>query len=353
MENDLYFKDAMDLLLTNKNEISFYDEEKSIITEKLYFNVNWNWVKKDNLESRYGLFAISNVLLAKDIYNINTLEFDRNIINFLKYIYKNRMSYSKSDLTYGGLLALILGKKTYYLEEFDLKELEKLFLKTLNETISSNDNQDSLILISGKYLNDLYGNTLNTELLKKLVDKYLKSQNKKGFYETGDIRSIYHQRNMYILWGLAFATFYYPEVSKQIKKSFDIALNWAWNNRFKKDNAFCWHPAFYFIKNNLGIRIPIYNIKSSRFLFECHQTFFVNAINLYHYAFNSSDYQNKKEIALSWIFGKNRINEDLTKITKIKIPVRIMHLNGDLFIKNQNFKGSYEVGSYILALSAI
>ena len=63
-------------------------------------------------------------------------------------------------------------------------------------------------------------------------------------------------------------------------------------------------------------------------------------------------------LATSWaqrsteVFGKNRIHKDLTTISGLELPIRIMNLNGDLFIKGERFKGSYEVGSYIMALAA-
>ena len=55
---------------------------------------------------------------------------------------------------------------------------------------------------------------------------------------------------------------------------------------------------------------------------------------------------------MEWIFGENRINEDLVSITKIDIPTRIMSRKGQLYINNNDFKGSYEVGSYVFALTA-
>lgn len=63
-------------------------------------------------------------------------------------------------------------------------------------------------------------------------------------------------------------------------------------------------------------------------------------------------FKKKRKRAMEWIFGANRITKDLTALTGIDLPTRIMDISGKLFIENQMFKGSYEVGSYILALSS-
>ena len=39
----------------------------------------------------------------------------------------------------------------------------------------------------------------------------------------------------------------------------------------------------------------------------------------------------------------NRINKNLVENTLIDIPSRIMGIDGSLHIKNQQFKGSYEI----------
>jgi len=234
-----------------------------------------------------------------------------------------------------------------------LKEIENYFDSTLAKVINSYDNQDALILIAGKYINDITPSSDRLQKLKSLADRYLDSQNRTGYFDTGDLRGIYHQRNMYVLWGLIFASYFYTEKTDGIEKAVRKNLEWVWNNnRDEKDDAFHWHPSFYWIKNKSGIKIPVYNHKSSKFLFECHQTFFANSVNFFQFRFKTDEYQVQKERAISWIFGNNRIHKDLTGINGTGLPIRIMNLDGNFMIKEQLFKGSYEVGSYVLALSA-
>lgn len=183
-----------------------------------------------------------------------------------------------------------------------------------------------------------------------LVEPLLKSQNKKGFFLTGDIRSVYHQRTMYTLWGLAFSSMHTHK--NEIKISIEKSIEYVWHNRRdRKDNAFIWHPLFYLIKTKFGIYSPIISPTSANYLFECHQTFFANAVIFYQYLYKTDKYSEYKNLALDWIFGENRVNKNLIEITNLGVPCRILSRKGNFFIKRQNFKGSYEVGSYIFSLS--
>jgi glycosyltransferase involved in cell wall biosynthesis len=345
--------EPLSLLFGTHNSISFWDEKQNKIIESLVHDKEWNFYISDSAKYRYKLFGLSTVLIAKSLFKLNTDLYDENIIKYVKHIIDNLPEYSKSDLSYGGLTNLIVASELYDLPDNNIKEIGIIFDSSLDEVIKDCDNQDSLILIAGKYINDIIPNINRLKKLKFLTDKYLNSQNKKGYFETGDIRAIYHQRNMYVLWGLIFASYFYTEKVEEIKNAVRKNLNWAWdNNRDKQDDAIHWHPAFYWIKNKYGIKIPILNIKSSKYLFECHQTFFANAINFYQLRFNTFEFQLQKERAIEWIYGNNRIHKDLTTISGLGLPIRIMNLNGDLFIKDEQFKGSYEVGSYIMALAA-
>ena len=179
----------------------------------------------------------------------------------------------------------------------------------------------------------------------------LTSKRKSAFFETGDIHANYHQRTMYVLWGLLFASNYFAP--NKIKKTVEDTLYYVWNKRRdKKDDALLCHPSFYLIKYKNKIRIPVYNPRSAKYLFEYNQTFFANAINFYQKFFNTNLFQLEKEKALDWIWGSNRINKDLNDVTGIGIPARIMDVNGNLLISDQQFIGSYEIGSLILALTA-
>ena len=118
------------------------------------------------------------------------------------------------------------------------------------------------------------------------------------------------------------------------------------------DGAFLWHPSFYFTKLSiLPFRVPVYHPFGAEWLYECHQTFFINAVEQYKQAGGSKDYFKDEIDAFGWILDKNRINKNLVELSGLEVPIRVMSLDGKTYIKNQNFKGTYEIGSYIMALS--
>ncbi len=214
------------------------------------------------------------------------------------------------------------------------------------------NNEDSLALIGlSLYYKHLNKDKDILKYVENLVKSLLDSQNDKGFFLTGDIRAVYHQRTMYTLWGLAFAS----DITKkqEIKSAIEKSIQHVWEfRRDGKDDAFLWHPLIYNTRRKSKIPLPILSPISVNYLFECHQTFFANAISFYQFFYETDKFSDYRLKALAWIFGKNRIKTNLVDITKIDIPARIMSRKGDLIIKNNNFKGSYEVGSYIFALAA-
>ncbi len=351
MEHRNHLDNALEIIFRDSAITGFWDSHNKYISEKIVTDREWYWQGLNSGSHRYGLFTLSMILLSKDLYDLDTTKYDEKIVDFIYWTYNNLRRLTTSELTYGGLLSIILGKKLYGINEFELEVIEDVLTKAYNNIIPFTDNQNSLILIASKYFLDQKKDDEQLSKLKKLTNIILSSKKKSAFFETGDIRAIYHQRIMYTLWGLLFASNYYS--SEQIKAAVEDILKYVWDKRRdKKDNAFFWHPSFYIINYRNKIKIPIYNPKSARYLFECHQTFFANSINFYQKFFELGFYEEEKEKAMEWIWGNNRINKDLNDVTGIGIPARIMDLKGNLLISGQQFIGSYEIGSFILALAA-
>lgn len=346
-----YLLTALKRLFLDKSQLGFWDEESGRIIERLYHDKNWNWKYVDNNQYRYGVFCLSCLLLSKKYTKLDLNSYNEKIQLYLNFILRKLNNLAKTDLTYGALLALTLGNE-FGLINIDNKIIEKKLVETCDYAINSFDNQNALILIPiSIFLSSNISLKLKSKF-EKLIQKYLISIDKNGLFQTGDLRYCYHQRLMYTLWGLIHSSRYYytDEIYNAAKKT----LSYVWNTRRQSDtdNAFLWHPQFYLVKNRIKyIPLPIINIKSSRYLFECHQTFFANAINFFNNQFNEKFMIEERDKAISWIFGENRMNLDLTKITNLDIPCRIMSKNKNLFIAGENYKGSYEIGSYILALS--
>lgn len=349
MEIINHLNDSLERLFLDKNDLGFWDSSQNRIIEYLWHDEKFNWSYRPNNNYRYSLFCLSFLLLAKEIYGLKTEKYDEKIIKFLHKVKINFSNFSFSDKTYGAYLSLIIGEKIYKISLID-KEILSQFFNSLSILLKTIDNQNFLLLISAYYFNQMYTSSKIEYLIKRVQNRLINSVNRRYFFDTGDLRATYHQRIMYTLWGLIFSSSF-GNYDKIRSLSINFIDGFYANRRFE-DNAFVFHPSVYSIHYS-WIRLPIFSIKSSKYLYECHQTFYANSINFYRYFFKEFDAFNKeKKDSIEWIFGGNRNKENLTYLTGISLPARIMDLNGNYFIKNENFKGSYEIGSYILALSS-
>jgi len=347
-----YLFQGMDRIFRSTDELGFWDEKKSRIHARLVFSKDWDWEVGSDETDRYGLFTITMILQAKVHHDLDITIYESKIIAYLNYIKEQISGFKKSDITYGAFNALVLGQILFEDKGQNFKnELFSTFQFLKNSMPSIRNNEDSLALIGlSQYYNQVHKDKEVFNYIKNLVVSILKSQNDNGFFLTSDTRAVYHQRTMYTLWGLAFASTvtHKPEIKLAIERS----IQYVWNyRRDGKDNAFLWHPLIFIIKTKYDIPVPVVSPKSVNYLFECHQTFFANAVNFYQYFYQTSKFSDYRQLALEWIFGDNRIKKNLVSISKLNIPTRIMTRKGKLFLKNNNFKGSYEIGSYIFSLS--
>lgn len=341
-----YLHDALGRLFAPIDQNGFWDGKR--IIARLEHDRAWHWRPGTSLSDRYGVFALSTMLIAKKFFGLDTTLHDEKIKTYLKYISENAEKFSRSEITYGAFNSLVLGKMIYGMSNDD--SIGYFLNMILDTPVSAHDNQDSLCLIGLSLLTD---SSLKDEKIKDYVSEYvrwlLSCQDKNGFFRTNDLRFLYHQRTMYVLWGLAIAA--HIGHREEISRAIQHTLEHIWNKRREPaDDAFLWHPKFYW--TGRFIPIPMLVPASAEYLFECHQTFFANAVALYQLNFNTSLFQTEKESALAWIFGSNRIKQNLCELTGIKIPARIMTRSGTIFVPKEQFKGSYEIGSYIMALSS-
>lgn len=350
IENNYELRNALNIIFNHIDEVSYWDHKNHRIRPKLIFDTDWNWKVSSDSSDRYGFFTLFTILLAKEQFGLDTRLYDEKITLYLNYIKRRIKLLSKSDVTYGAFNSLVLGQILY--DNLDFEEEISYCMEYLTTNIHKiNDNQDTLLLIGiCLYLYKIKFNKNLSNYLEKLVINLINSQDKNGIFQTGDLRAPYHQRLMYTIWACSIVSdkFFPEKISKAIEKTIDF----VWNHRREKvDNAFLWHAPIYLVRSKFLASVPIVSVKSSKYLFSCHQNFFVNAINLYNKAFNEKKYRQEKELAMEWIFGNNRINKNLVKTSRIDIPIRIMKTDGNLFVKNNNFIGSYEIGSHILALA--
>jgi hypothetical protein len=159
-----------------------------------------------------------------------------------------------------------------------------------------------------------------------------------------------HQNQLYALWGLcrAIRVTDRPGYLDTVER----VLEYTVEHRMRSDGAFLWEDvgrakrARFELLRRLGWSPPHWD-----FLYECHQTFFVNAVAEYYAAGGERSYDREVRRAMGWIFGNNQFGVDLTELSGIGVPMRQVTVDGRIDVSDQQFKGSYEVGSYLLALT--
>jgi hypothetical protein len=132
------------------------------------------------------------------------------------------------------------------------------------------------------------------------------------------------------------------------------ALDYAVTERMRADGAFRWDDAMPrdrlggAVRRRLGRGRPHWEL-----LFPCHQTFFVVAVDHYRAAGGKRSHDVSVRRAMDWIYRTNPRGEDLVESSGIGVPMRVMDVDGRLDLPDQQFKGSYEVGTYLMALTTV
>ena len=88
-----YLSIALDQLFKEKFQNGFWDNEKGIIIEKLKYSTTWKWNYEISRNTRYGLFTLSNILLAKKHFGLVTNSYDEKIERYLHWIYSEQDIY--------------------------------------------------------------------------------------------------------------------------------------------------------------------------------------------------------------------------------------------------------------------
>lgn len=350
MCDDLDIACMMDLIFGRSKDLpSFWDSKNQKISSKLMVDENGQWYASEDEQDRYGLFTIFCVLFAKDAFQLDTQPYDDKILAYLHYIKKKAKNLKRSDLTYGAFNALVLGQIHYKKQVSLEKEIHNCLWRLMNEIVRVKDNHDILMLIGlWLFLEKMAPEHSVRLYLDGLVSTFLKSQDRNGVFQTGDLRAPYHQRLMYSMWACAIVA--QSMHTESIHFSMQKTIDFVWKNRRgRQDNGFIWHEPVYIVKSILGMPVPVVSFRSTAYLFSCHQTFFITAVNLYNKTFQESKYLREKRLALEWITGDNRIGKNLIEVSGIGMPARIVTRNGQLKVSGQHFLGSYEVGAHILA----
>lgn len=192
------------------------------------------------------------------------------------------------------------------------------------------------------------GNPAVKDVVAAKAVQLAESVNAKGVPATGDRRAAYHQRMMYCTWGLAAAA-----RLLECHVTADAALRILTrvvDDRIDDDAGIRWHAILEWdVMPNGGSRIYPWG---HHIYYECHQCFFANAIDLYESCSGDRRFHGLRRRAIEFIFGANRWGIALDEHGVPGLPARCVATDGDLSLWRNRFKGCYEVGAYLWALSS-
>lgn len=346
-----YLNMAISTIFRPTEQLGFWSDKVGTIIKHLrYIVVNDKimWQYDPDPDFRYTPFAMMGIMKWRK--SIGSKKYDEKIISALNYLEKSVKreiekypSYGIGPLIYAFSKAYQVFNDEKYLNiAYDLYSYSK-------KKFRFEHSEDSLLLYGWAELFEITEDPKLSEDASKAINKIIGMQDGTLFiFKNPTTRR--HQNQMYTLWGVskAIKILERHDYLKYVERVFDYTIN----RRMLSNGAFIWEDVPLLQRIKL---LPLLKLKGEvpywHLLFECHQTFFVNAVFEYYNVGGEKDYNKEIEKAMKWIYGNNVLKNDLVKLSGIGVPLRVMTINGDININGQTFKGSYEVGSYIMALT--
>jgi len=343
----------------------FWDAEEGKIVRALRYRLvdgEPEWTPDDSNEWRYAPFALAGVLRWRTSA-IGDGRYDERIRRALGY-FADRLDESQTreampSYGLGPLIAAFAMAARVFNgpDEPEFLPLARELYEYTRARFEFDHAEDSLVLYGWSYL---YETAPAEDLLADIqnamwtVNERLTPEGLLAF-DNGTTRR--HQNQMYALWGLCRAvtvtgaTGYLDTVERVLEYTVD--------NRMRDDGGVIWEDvspgtrlAGTFDKFVSG-RPPYWE-----YFYECHQTFLTNAVAHYYEAGGENDYDAVVRTAMAWIYGANERGVDLVDRAGNGVPMRHLTADGRIDepyfvdgVRDQRYKGAYEVGSYIMALT--
>jgi hypothetical protein len=354
-----YLESALECLFRSTDDTGFWDPEEGKFARALDYELvdgEPTWTLDDSTQYRYAPFALMGVLRWRRS-SLGTGRYDRKIERALAY-FADRVA---DDATLESMPNYGLGPLVMAFaiagDVFDDESYTDTAYNIYEHTADCElrNSEDSLLPFGWSYL---YESTAD-ERVRATIEEALPALNahltRAGLFEFENPTSRRHQNQMYTLWGLCRAI----EVTGQTGylQTAERVLDYTIEHRMRDDGAFIWEdvPKTTKLKTELGRRLGRRNRPPHwAFLYECHQTFFVNAVQAYYDAGGTRDYETAVRRAMEWIYGTNSHGRDLVEMSGIGVPMRFTTVSGRMDAPtDQTYKGAYEVGSYVMALTAL
>jgi len=359
---DSYLEWGLEALFRPVNENGFWDPEAGTLLRALWYRLDDGapvWSPDDSNEWRYAPFALAGVLQWRTS-SVGHDRYDNQIRQALEYFVEQVADEStRAEMPSYGLGPLIaaLALAGAVFDDSEFQAVARELYEYTTAAFDFSHAEDSLLLYGWSYL---YEVAPDDDLLADIRDAMWKINERltdEGLFEFDNGTTRRHQNQMYTLWGLCRAisvtgsTGYLGAVER--------VLEYTIEHRMCEDGGFIWEdvPAktrfFGEFDERVTGRPPYWE-----YFYECHQTFFANAVAHYYEAGGRTDYDPAVGDAMSWIYGHNEHGIDLVERSEIGVPMRHLTADGRLAephfvngVRDQRYKGTYEIGSYILALT--
>lgn len=371
-----YLHRALDRLFQPVEELGFWHQEDNRIIFKHDMKGETLdqiiWTPDLKLEYRYGPYALMGVLYWRQRTHPEETAYDDKIKAFLAFL-KSKVSQEgailgdDSGINHGLVLASFClgilnfpGIQTEYHETID-----KMYQYSLKrwpvEKIDSN--QDYILLWGYTWLYELYQKIADKRAedvlayIRTFIKYMVSVQAPMGAFDSGDPRYIYHQRIFLPLWGffkgLGFLKGNIPDEEwRSYHKAGKRGFSFATTRRMLSNGGFYWHEYLWLYKKPSSPLGRGVKFNPRKFLFyEVHQCLFAVAVAEYFRATEDSSFNIYLKRAVDWIFTTNPMGLDFVEKSKLDMPFRLLTKDGGVFFQDNLFKGTYETGIYIMALT--
>jgi SAM-dependent methyltransferase len=358
------FADTLDSALSSlfrpTDETGFWNEREGTFVRALRYAFDdegvgggFRWTTEDRTEWRYAPFALMGTLQWR-ASALGTDAYDSKIRRALSY-FRDRIddgtvasempSYGVGPLTDAfALAATVFGHDSYL-------DAARWLFEHATETYEFDHAEDSLLLYGWARLYEQYPSDRLREAIDDALWQVVDRQTASGRFSFDNPTTQRHQNQMYTLWGLCRAI----EVTGRSNylENVERVLDDAVETRMRDDGAFRWMDTTTRERVGYRARAELSGRPDSppqwRLLFPCHQTFFAVAVAHYRAAGGDKSYARAVRRALAWLYGANARGLDLVAHSGIGVPMRFMTLDGRMDVPEQQFKGTYEVGSLVMA----
>ncbi|EJN57844.1 class I SAM-dependent methyltransferase [Halogranum rubrum] len=364
LDYERYLDDALDCLFRPMGENGFWNEDEGRMIRALDYDIDESggihWSPNDENQWRYATFALMG-LMEWRVSEEGDDRYDDELRSQLAYFADaiedeatlgEMPSYGIGPLT----LAFSLADDVFGGDESDVDHLAvatDLFTHAEGRFDFSNS-EDSLLLYGWTYLYERTGDEAVHDAIDGAMYEIVEQQNAwKTLFYFDNPTTRRHQNQMYTLWGLCRGI----EVTGRTGylENVEQVLDYTIEERMEDDGSFIWEDpsnrtlAGMELRQRLGVRDG--RPPHWEFLYECHQTFFVNAVAHYYAAGGEKNYDREVGAAMEWIYATNTRGVNLAEASGLGVPMRFMTRDGRMNVADQQFKGAYEVGSYVMALS--